>query len=146
VPTDKKKETRKRASKQVLGAEPGPTAAAYKKVKADALVVSAAVPTPGAWCPIHETNSHDFKTYRTVYGLTRSCKKCFMERRAIGNVGNCYNYSHPGHLARDCPGKFPGGGGIGSRGGGHAVGEDMAAAVAIRPGNLIAILPWPTVK
>jgi hypothetical protein len=36
VPTDKKKETRKHASKQVVAAEPGPLAPADKKVKPDA--------------------------------------------------------------------------------------------------------------
>jgi hypothetical protein len=45
VPTDKKKEMRKCASKQVLADEPGPSAAANKKVKPDALVVVAATPT-----------------------------------------------------------------------------------------------------
>jgi hypothetical protein len=36
MPLDKKKGTRKRASKQVLAAEPGPSATADKKVKPDA--------------------------------------------------------------------------------------------------------------
>jgi hypothetical protein len=66
VPTDKKKETRKRASKQVLVAEPGPLVATDKQIKPDAPVVAAATPTQGAFCPIHETNSHDLKTYHTV--------------------------------------------------------------------------------
>jgi hypothetical protein len=99
VPTDKKKETRKRASKQVLAAKLGPTAAADKKVKPDALVVATAVPTPGAWCPIHETNSHDLKICHMVYGLTESRKKRFTERGAAGNIGNCYNCGQPGHLS-----------------------------------------------
>jgi hypothetical protein len=45
VATDKKKETRKRASKQVLATDPGPSIATDKKIKPDALVVAAAVPT-----------------------------------------------------------------------------------------------------
>jgi hypothetical protein len=45
VPTDKKKETRKQASKQILAAEPGPPPTTDKKIKPDALVVSAATPT-----------------------------------------------------------------------------------------------------
>jgi hypothetical protein len=44
VPTDKKKETRK-ASKQVLVAEPGQPTTSDKKSKPDALVVAMAVPT-----------------------------------------------------------------------------------------------------
>jgi hypothetical protein len=120
VPTDKKKETHKRASKQVLAAEPGPSAAADKKVKPDAMVVAVAAPTQGAWCPIHETNSHDLKTCRTVYGLTESRKKRFTGRGVAGNIGNYYSRGQPDHLSRDCPRSFPGGGGSGSRGGGHA--------------------------
>jgi hypothetical protein len=99
VPTDKKKETRKRASKHVLAAEPGPMAAADKKVKPDAPVVATVASTPGAWCQIHETNSHDLKSCLTVYGLTESRKKHFTERRAAGNIGNCCNCGQPGHLS-----------------------------------------------
>jgi hypothetical protein len=44
VPTDKKKETRK-ASKQVLVAEPGQPTTSDKKSKPDAPVVAMAVPT-----------------------------------------------------------------------------------------------------
>jgi hypothetical protein len=42
VPTDKKKETQKRASKQILVAEPGPPLTTEKKIKPDAPVVAAA--------------------------------------------------------------------------------------------------------
>jgi hypothetical protein len=53
VPTDKKKETRKWASKQILAAEPGSPPTTDKKIKPDAPVVAAAAPTQGPWCPIH---------------------------------------------------------------------------------------------
>jgi hypothetical protein len=45
VPTDRKKETRKRASKQILVAEPGPPPTTNKKIKPDTPVVAAAAPT-----------------------------------------------------------------------------------------------------
>jgi hypothetical protein len=45
VPTDKTKEMRKRTSKQVLVAEPGPLVATDKQIKPDAPVVAAATPT-----------------------------------------------------------------------------------------------------
>jgi hypothetical protein len=118
VPTDKKKETRKRASKHILVAEPGPPPTTDKKIKPDAPVVPAAAPTQGAWCPIHETNSHDLKTCRTVYGLAETRKKRLAERGTADNADNCYSCGQPGHL-RDCPGRFPRGGGASSRGGGH---------------------------
>jgi hypothetical protein len=91
VPTDKKKEMRKRASKEVLAAELGPSVAADKKVKTEAPVVAAATPTQGACCPIHETNSHDLNTCHTVYSLTESRKKCFTEHGTAGNISNCYS-------------------------------------------------------
>jgi hypothetical protein len=91
VPTDKKKETCKHASKQVPAAEQGPSATMDKKIKPDAPVVAAAAPTQGAWCMIRETNSHDLKTCHTVYSLMESRKKHFPERGTAGNVGNCYS-------------------------------------------------------
>jgi hypothetical protein len=99
LPIDKKKETRKRDSKQVLAAEPEPMTAIDKKIKPDTLVVATAAPTQGAWNPIHETNSHDLKTSRTVYGLTETRKKCFEERRTVGNIGYYYSCGQPGHLS-----------------------------------------------
>jgi hypothetical protein len=62
MPTDKKKGTRKHASKQVLAAELGPSAMTDKKVKPDVPKVAGATPAQGTWFPIHETNAHDLKT------------------------------------------------------------------------------------
>jgi hypothetical protein len=45
IPTDKKKEMCKRASKQVLVAEPSPSMVTDKKIKPDAPVVAASMPT-----------------------------------------------------------------------------------------------------
>jgi hypothetical protein len=101
VPTDKKKETRKQASKQILAAEPSPPPTTDKKIKPDAPVVAAAAPTQGAWCPIHKTNSHDLKTYHTMYGLAETRKKRFVERRTVDNTDNYYSCGQPGHLSRD---------------------------------------------
>jgi hypothetical protein len=42
VPTDKKKETQKRASKQILAAEPGPPPTTDKKIQRNAPMVAAA--------------------------------------------------------------------------------------------------------
>jgi hypothetical protein len=86
VPTDKKKEARKRASKQILTAEQGLRPTTDKKIKPDAPVVVAAAPTQRAWCPIHETNSHDLKTCHTVYGLAETCNERFVEHQ---NCGQC---------------------------------------------------------
>jgi hypothetical protein len=119
VPTNKKKETQKRASKHVLAAEPGSSIATDKKIKPDAPVVATVVPTQGAWCPIHETNSHDLKTCRTVYGLMETRNKCFTERGTMSNVGNYYSCGQLGHLSWDCPRRFPRGGSTCGRGGGH---------------------------
>jgi hypothetical protein len=57
-------------SLQVLAAEPGPPPTTDKKIKPNALVVAVIAPTQGVWCPINETNSHDLKSCRIVYGLT----------------------------------------------------------------------------
>jgi hypothetical protein len=57
---------RKRTSKQVLAAEPGPSAVVDKKIKPNVLMDAAAMPAQGAWCPIHDTNTHDLRTCRTI--------------------------------------------------------------------------------
>jgi hypothetical protein len=51
VPSVRKKGTRKRASKQVLAAEPGTSASIDKKVKPDVHVAAMATPAKGTWCP-----------------------------------------------------------------------------------------------
>jgi hypothetical protein len=75
VPTNKKMEMCKRASKQVLAAEPGPLAATDKKVKPDTPVLAVATPTQGVWCPIHEINSHDLKTTSVVLSIANNSER-----------------------------------------------------------------------
>jgi hypothetical protein len=60
-----------------------------QKINPDAPAVAVATPTQGAWCPIHETNSHDLKTCHMVYGLTESRKKRYAERGTASTYGNC---------------------------------------------------------
>jgi hypothetical protein len=91
VPLDKKKGTCKHASKQVLAAEPGPSATVDKKVKPDVPEATDATPAQGMCCPIHETNTHDLKTCRTIYDLAENRKKCFAECIAAGTIGKCYS-------------------------------------------------------
>jgi hypothetical protein len=116
-----------------------------KKIKPDAPVVTAVAPTPGAWFPIHETNSHDLKTCRTVYGLTKTARSVSWSvelqatpatATAVANLATCRGtvlgcFSEEAKRAAGEKGM-------------QVLGEDMAVAMAIRPGNPIAmLLPSP---